>query len=501
MINDLLNTFKHTFYYSLSNLSSKLVGFILLPLYTKYLIPQEYGMFVTIEITSFILIDLLSLHSHTAVMRWCANTKSEMERKRIISTAFFPLITILSIILFSFLPFTSNLSMLFFDTGQYSYYFYYLVFISFIAVVNQFSLSLLRFYEKSKRFLLINLARFATVVGLNVYLLTNTEMKIESIFISQLVGYFLVFVLSISFTLKRIKLLFDRKVFNSIIEFIWPLIISTFLILIMTNIDKYIIKFILGDSDVGLYTLGFRIASLINIVFIQSFQLGYLPYAYKKLNESNSKRFFSKVLTYYTLIITYAVLILAVLSGPFLIMISSSKEYFEASTVIPFILFSFIFKGMSFIFAMGFHFSRKTLYNIFVSLVTLLVGVISYILAAQNWGITGVAGTTCFVMILNTVISYKLSQKIYPIDYEVNKIFTVLGLSFIYYYIIQNISLTSLLFDIILKSLLLLSFPFILYFFKFYEPVELETISRFWSEWRNPLKWKNNFKKLLGKQN
>ncbi|NLT49584.1 MAG: oligosaccharide flippase family protein [Ignavibacteria bacterium] len=457
-------------------------------------------MFVTIEITSFILIDLLSLHSHTAVMRWCANTKSEVEREKIISTAFFPLIIILSIVLFSFLPFTSNLSMLFFDTGQYSYYFYYLVFISFIAVVNQFSLSLLRFYEKSKRFLLINLARFATVVGLNVYLLTNTEMKIESIFISQLAGYFLVFVLSISFTLKRIKLLFDRKVFNSIIEFIWPLIISTFLILIMTNIDKYVIKFILGDSDVGLYTLGFRVASLINIVFIQSFQLGYLPYAYKKLNENNAKRFYSKVLTYYTLIITYAVLILAVLSGPFLIMISSSKEYFEASAVIPFILFSFIFKGMSFIFAMGFHFSKKTLYNIWTGSISLVIGVIFYIVAAKYIGIVGVAGTTCLVMILNTVLSYKLSQKIYPINYEVSKIITVLSLSVIFYIVIQNINfnLTSL--EIIIKSILLLSFPFFLYLFKFYEPVELVTISRFWSEWRNPLKWKTNFVKFLEKK-
>jgi len=46
-----------------------------------------------------------------------------------------------------------------------------------------------------------------------------------------------------------------------------------------------IIKYFMDDASVGIYSLGHKLASVINVFILQSFQMGYLPIAYKKMND------------------------------------------------------------------------------------------------------------------------------------------------------------------------------------------------------------------------
>lgn len=477
MITDLKKTFGHTFYYSISNLSVKLIGLILLPLYTTYLTPSEYGMYIVIEITGLILIDSLPFHLPTAMMRWSANAKDEDERKKIVFTSFLPLLLISFLALLA-IPFSGTFSEWFFNSQKYYKYFNYLIIISSIAIVNQFQLSLLRYLEKSKEFLLINIFRFVIVVFMNYYLLSFTKLGIEGVLISQLIGYLFVFVICLKFTFSNMKFVFIKKTFNEMFLFIWPLVLSSLLLSLMGNVDKYIIKFILGDAAVGIYTIGFRIASLINVVFIQSFQLGYLPYAFKKLNDDNAKRFYSKVLTYYTLILTLTVLIISLFSNEILILLARNKLYLAASAVIPFILFSFVFKGMSFVFAMGFHFSKKTKYNTIVAAISLIFSIVSYYLFGKYFGITGVAFANTIIYLLSAVFTFMFAQKFYFINYEIKKIFILLGVSILIYALGNSLDFSQYLFGIVFKVFLIIIVPLILYKLKFFEVIELETIKK-----------------------
>lgn len=478
MIKDLKKTFRHTFYYSISNFSTKLVGLILLPLYTTYLSPNEYGMYVIIEITSFILIDTLPFHFPTAMMRWSASSANETERKQIVFTSFLPML-IISFLLFLFFPFSSFFSELFFESKEFYSYFNYLIVISVVAIINQFQLSLLRYLEKSKIFLVLNISRFAIVVALNFYLLSYLKYGIEGVLISQLAGYLFVFVFSLRTTLSNMIFKFDKKIFIEMLRFIWPLAFSSLLLSLMGNVDKYIIKFVLGNAAVGVYTIGFRIASIINVVFIQSFQLGYLPYAFKKLGESNAKRFYSKVLTYYTLIISLTVLIISIFSEDILKLAAANEKYYAALIVIPFILFAFIFKGMNFIFSMGFHFSKKTTYHSLIALITFISSVITYYISSLFFGIQGVAAANIFIYLLNAVLALIFAQRFYPIKYEFKKVILILTITFVLYFLTTLIPTGLIIFSQILKILLVLSLPLLLKLFNFFEPIELDKINSF----------------------
>ena len=77
MLDKLKHTLKHTFIYSLGNLSAKLVGLILLPLYTSHLSTSEYGILSLLEASSQVIVGILGFGMANAMMRWFVSEKSD----------------------------------------------------------------------------------------------------------------------------------------------------------------------------------------------------------------------------------------------------------------------------------------------------------------------------------------------------------------------------------------------------------------------------------------
>ena len=70
MLNILRSTLKSTFIYSIGNVSSKLLGVILIPLYANKLSISEYGMLGMLEITAQIFTAILGMSLYNAFLRW-----------------------------------------------------------------------------------------------------------------------------------------------------------------------------------------------------------------------------------------------------------------------------------------------------------------------------------------------------------------------------------------------------------------------------------------------
>ncbi len=75
MLDKLRTTVKQTAIYSIGNMSTKLIGLILLPLYTDYLTTADYGILSIFEITSQFLTAILGFRMSGAMMRWLAVEK------------------------------------------------------------------------------------------------------------------------------------------------------------------------------------------------------------------------------------------------------------------------------------------------------------------------------------------------------------------------------------------------------------------------------------------
>jgi len=166
LLNDLRHTAKHIIVYSLGNLSIKLIGFVLLPLYTGFLSTDEYGMLAILEVTSFMLIALVGMRQSTSMMRWCSSEKDE-EKIKVIA------FTVLTILIFFniafnliFQPLSASFSRLLFDSESYQVYFRVLfVYVSF-EILDIWVLDLIRIKGKPSLYVILTLIKFTTVLFL-----------------------------------------------------------------------------------------------------------------------------------------------------------------------------------------------------------------------------------------------------------------------------------------------------------------------------------------------
>ncbi len=500
MLNNLKHTVKHTTIYSLGNISIKIIGLILLPLYTTHLTTSEYGILAILETTNQFLVSVFNMRLAVAMMRWWADAKTAKEKKIIIFNTFFPLLLVVLVFNAILQPFDYIFSDVFFGHQNYTNYFTLLFIWTSLEIFNETALSLIRLKEKSGFFALLSILKFTSILGLNIYFIVVLNYGITGIILSQVIGSALALVITIPMILKNILWKFDFVIFKEMFNYSFPLILSGVFNLILTLSDRYIIKLLIDYSQVGIYSLGYKLAGVINVFIVRSFQMSFMPIAFKMYKEKHAPRFFSKVLNYYTLILVVAVLVLSFFSKEVLMIFSpNNRDFWAAYTIVPIISVTFVFNGMKYIFQLGLHFEKKTKYNAYIVMIGAIVNIGLNFALIPLINIYGAAAASTITSLIVTILYYKYSQRFYKIEYEIPKIIKIMVVAVVLYFASFITYYTNILFGIVIKIGLLASFPFLLYFWNFFEDIELLRIKQAWKKWKNPFSWKRHFQEIINK--
>jgi O-antigen/teichoic acid export membrane protein len=478
VLQELKHTLKQTTIYGLGNISSKLVGLILLPLYTNsdYLSTSEFGILAILEITSQIIISLFSLNLSTAMMRWASEAKEESAKKSIIFTSLVTTIVISILLSLIFIPQRELFSRYFFSTNKFSNYFFLLFLTASFGIYNLIPFTIMRLREQSTIFATLNTFKFAITLLLTYYLLAFKGMRLEGVLLSQLIGQILVTVLSLPIVLKNIVFKFKFSVLREMISYGVPLVFSTIFTLIFTMSDRFVIKYFDGNTSVGIYSLGHKIASVMNMLILQSFQLGFLPIAYKKLGEPDEKKFFSKILTYYTFTLVFTALSISMFGKELIELLAKDNAYLAAYSVVPLISFAFVLKGIQYNFSLSFHYSKRTIYNAVIVVIMAIVNLVLNILFVKEYGYVGAAYSMLISMLFMMILSYYFGKHVYPIPFELSKIMFTITIGVLIFSLSYFVSTFPILPRISLKLLLLFLFPTLLVVTKIISWNELEIV-------------------------
>lgn len=497
MLKDLRHTAKHIVIYSIGNLSTKLIGFILLPLYTDYLTTDEYGMLAILEVTSFMLIALVGMRMSTAMMRWGSAEKSSSRQGSIAFTVFVTILVMGIIFNLLFQPLAGSFSQVLFESKSFKDYFRVLfLFVSF-EMLNVWVLDLIRIKEKPLFFVFLSLVKFTVVLGLNIYFIKYLELGVLGIILSQLIGSVLLFLGSLVFISKNVTAKFLFKEIKPMFGYGFPLVFTTISMYLLSLGDRYLMKYMLDLGEVGIYSLGYKIAMVTNLLVIQSFQTGFLPIAYKKYEEGGNERFFVKSLTYYTYILVIISLGLAMVSKELIHMLSRSEAYYSAYVVVPFISLALIFKGIQYVFSLSLHFVRNTKYNAFIVLSVAIFNLLLNYILLPRIGIYG-AGVASMISFFIMLLLFRVyARRFYDPGYEIKRIITLIVTGISFYLVSTLFNEFSMVWSLLLKILLLFLFPLVLLLFGFYEEVERSSIRGFFKKWYNPIYWSRNIRSFL----
>ncbi len=475
----IVDTIKHTSIYSLGNISTKLIGLLLLPLYTAKLSVLNYGQFAILEVTGQLLVMLFGMNIYTAMLRWCSTEHDNEKIKDIVSTAFFSLLAITIILNIILIPFRGNISVLYFGTNEYSTYFLILFLSVTFEVLNGIPMNLLRLKERSFIYIILVSSRLLIVLILNFYFLMIRNVGIMGIFLSNLIGQIILFIALLPFLLRNIRLNFDFPVLNKMFKYSFPLVFTSISVLLLSVGDRFIIKLYLEYSDVGIYSLAYKIAGVINVFVIQSFSLGFIPIAFKMLNNPEATSFYRKVFKYYIITLTFVAFVIATLSKELLELITQNDAYVVAYSIIPILCLTFIFKGVQQIFSLGFHFVKRTKFNALIVFIGLLINFALNFLLIPKFGIWGAASTTLVSTLFISFVMLYYSEKLFPINYNIKLLLLIVLTGTILFILISYSNQLGLIYRLVIKTIIIALIPIAIFKSNFFEHSEKTALKRF----------------------
>lgn len=476
MFDKIKKTIKHTAFYSLGNVSSKLVGFILLPIYTRQISVADYGVLGLFEAMNMVGVAVGAMGLYQGLLRWHNLSDSESERKRLVGTVFLFLVGMAILLSSPAVLFRHSLSLFFFREAGYQTLFIFLALAVSFRILGRLELTLLRNEQKSLFYSVCVAAQFTVNLILNILFVAVLKIGIRGILMSQAVSNGLLFFMLFPYLIKRLSLFPLFGELRKMLHFSLPLMLATAAATLIAMGDRYLFSILGTLKELGLYNLGYKFSNILKMFVVDAFALGLPVIGWQMIrNNSTPKRFFSKLLTYLVFGLCGIALAFSLFTRE-VIELLLTQDYVDAYRVVPFLMYRVVLLGMQKIFFFELQIPKKTHLITGILFVEATIDIGLNIFMIPRWGIMGAGCSISLAFTIATLIAYRLAQRYYPIRYETRRLILISMVTLGLFALSFTISGQSLGIRLIAKSVILMLYPVIFYRIQFFEPVELERI-------------------------
>jgi O-antigen/teichoic acid export membrane protein len=500
MLKSIKTSFKDTVIYGLGNVAVKIVGLVLIPIYTnhKYFSTDQFGVYGVLEISAIVLTAVMASALPQSLTRWYWDKEHKDNQKGIFFMAMSTQIVVSLAFCLVLIPLSGSLSIMIFAKPDWGKVISYVIIASAIQAVNNVVNTLMRLQSRSLLYSGTNLIKLVTVLGLTLYLIIVKKTGLEGIYLAQIIGNAFVVAILFGYAIKNSRLYFNWHILSSMNAYGFPLLLANFSAAALNAVDRFSLNGITVLKSVALYTMAIKITSVLKLVLVDSIKLAVGPMMIKRMDSPGNKRFYSKVLLYSSYFLMFGIVTVSLFSFEIIKVLAHSREFWGAVAIIPVLSLSIFFVNMKEVTVYGLHIAKRTRIIGIIVAVSTLISIGLNLLLIPIWDITGSAIATLLSQLIYWYACYYYSQKVFFVPYEIRKIIVMLiigaGLSFSG----MLINTLDLLPRLILKTGCLISFPFILYLFNFYEDVELQAIRGFFNKWSKIKNFKQNLNSLKG---
>lgn len=326
---------------TLSQFGSKILLFLFVPLYTYVLTTNDYGVYDLNATTVSILVPLFTINIFDATMRFSLDAEKSKEEIFNISFKYFIRSIILATIFTVFNRYFKIIPVI----AEYSVWFWLL----FVAnVMNTFATNVARGCDKVRELAISGVICSSVLIVLNLLFLLLFKWGITGFFLANI----------ISILVQAVYLVFSTNIFSmfskgktnaglkkEMAEYSKPLMINNISWWINNVSDRYIVTWFCGISENGLYSLSYKIPSILNVIqtiFNQAWTLS----AVKDYNSEGKEGFFTEVYKCYNLVMVIGCSVILIFIKV-IAKIMFINEFYYAWRYVPFLLVSGVFGALS----------------------------------------------------------------------------------------------------------------------------------------------------------
>lgn len=457
----------------------QIVSLLLLPIYTRFLTPHDYGIKELVGLSIDIISILIATAISGAFYRFYFEYDSERERNELLSTSFIA-IGSFGLVAISLIAFATKLmaSAILDDPGLYHYFLIALASLWF-RTMNHITFNYLKAKQKSLLFISISFVSMVMTISLNIYFVCFLKIGVLGILIGNLITVMLISLVMTTPLILKIGLHFSIAKFKEMLRFGLPLIPSQFGAFIVHLSDRFFIKEYCSIADTGLYSLGYRFGAIPGNFISGPFNQIFQPRRLELYKQDNSEYIFGRIFTYFLFLMIIAGLIVSVLTKDIL-MIMADERFWSAYQIVPIIVLATTIFSFHYHLNMGIIISKKTKYLAYINASNGLIVLILNFLLIPKYGVFGAAYATLLAFIYKISLTYYFSSKFFKISFEHIRIAKLIIVAVIIYAFLHFLSINSAYISICVKLfIIIISFPLILYMTLFFTDNEKHRISDF----------------------
>ncbi len=413
---------KHSAIYGLGGLVQRILAVLLLPVYTRYLSPADYGTVETLIALTTVLVITLRLGISNAFIRFYFDSPDPVERRRVLRTSFWFTMGMATLGLALGLLFSREISSVLFGSADEAE----IVAAAFVGLWAQMNYeqltALFRVEERSVAFVTASLANIAITIAATLLLVVELDQGPLGVIVGGFTGTLVVYVALLGYRREQLGLQFDRELLRRMNRFGLPLVPSALFLWVTNFSDRFFLLKLADAEEVGLYSIGVRIASAM-VLILTAFRMSWPAFAYSIEDDDEARHTYAFVLTYVVLVTTWVATGLALLS-PWIVDWIAAPAFSSSSRVVGPLAFAVVIFSAFVVVVVAVGRARRMQFNWVVSAVAAAVNVAVNLLLIPRYGMMGSA--VALIAAYATMLAGTVwrAQRIFWVPYQWRRAFT-----------------------------------------------------------------------------
>jgi O-antigen/teichoic acid export membrane protein len=458
--------------YTAASILSKVIAVALLPLYTRYLSPADYGaaevMFAVVVVASI----AVRLGLIEAVLRFYY--RDDEDPDRVVASTFAGLFWFATIGALVALPFAKPLSEALLvqpdaDLARIS------IAGLWVLTMYEFMLTLFRLEERARAFFLTTVLNVLASIALTVVLVVGAGEGARGLLLgSYATGAAFVLGL-IALQRRRLSLRFDPGLLRRLLRFGLPTMPAEASLYLLNFVDRLIIVRTLGLAEAGLYSLAVKFAQGVNVL-VRGFQLAWPPLAYSIRDDEEARRAYATVVTLFVAGCAFVVTGMWLFSR-WIVRALAAPEFFDSYEAVGLISTAVTLYALYLVLVVILGRTGRTEFNFPAALGGLAVNVALNLILVPPLGIVGAGLALVASYLVVLALMYGFTQRLFPVPYEWGRLARVTLTVAVLVGAAELLTPTSGFAGLLSRAALLTAYPLVLLATGFFTPEERQWLS------------------------
>ena len=414
---------KHTTVYSAARILEKAVGFLLLPLYAHIFQTEGYGVIGMVDASISLLTVAFAYGFHHAIVR-IYHDEPEPHRRAVVSTAVVLVAGLGMALVPPLLIVSPWLSTLLLGSPQYTTILNIAVITVIVTLIGRAASTDLIIQQRSLLYSAVGILHVILGIVLNIVLVLVLEWGLNGIFIASLITNVVGTAIFLFAALRDLGFHFDRRLASKLIAFQGPLVPAEILSFFSRQAERFLVRFQLGLSSVGILEMAYKFPPMITMFFVSPFMLAWRTRSMALAADPDAPNVIGRFLTYFAFVLLGIALVFAVSMGPLLRLLTPESFWGAAPIarveVVTTVLFGFV-TFMEF----GLLYTQRTARLAVLKSGVAVVKVCVSVVLISRFGLAGAAYSAALMELVSLVWVARLSQRAFPIHIEWTRLATL----------------------------------------------------------------------------